>query len=126
VDLNYVSIYIQDLSEAIEFYSQVFGVPENLEEGSKIYGWRMGATWLTLFPSKDGTHNDSNPRNCEFAIQVSHPDEVDSLYNAQIDAGAKNCWSPEDTSMYERMRFSCVDDPFGVRIDVYYPLTTDG
>jgi hypothetical protein len=26
---------------------------------------------------------------------------------------------PEDTEMYEPMRFCCVDDPFGVRIDVY-------
>ena len=32
---------------------------------------------------------------------------------------AKDCWTPEDTEMYEPMRFSCVDDPFGVRINVY-------
>jgi hypothetical protein len=24
--------------------------------------------------------------------------------------------------MYEPMRFACVDDPFGVRIDVYCPI----
>jgi hypothetical protein len=28
----------------------------------------------------------------------------------------------EDTTMYEKMRFAAVDDPFGVRIDIYYPL----
>jgi hypothetical protein len=34
-------------------------------------------------------------------------------------AGARPCMAPRDTSMYEPMRFGCVDDPFGVRIDVY-------
>lgn len=38
VDLNYVCLYLQDLSGAIEFYSRVFGVPENVVEGNKIYG----------------------------------------------------------------------------------------
>jgi hypothetical protein len=28
--------------------------------------------------------------------------------------------------MYEDMRFSCVDDPFGVRIDIYCPLDNLG
>ena len=29
---------------------------------------------------------------------------------------------PEDTCMYEPMRFCCVDDPVGIRIDVYCPI----
>ena len=29
---------------------------------------------------------------------------------------------PTDTKMYEPMRFACVDDPFGVRVDIYCPL----
>ncbi len=33
--------------------------------------------------------------------------------------------SPADTKMYEPMRFACVDDPFGVRIDVYFPFEKD-
>ncbi len=24
--------------------------------------------------------------------------------------------------MYEPMRFACVDDPFGVRVDIYCPI----
>ena len=122
VGLNYVSLYIKDFQVAIEFYSQVFGIPETADQEGQIYGWRMGSTWLTVFPSKTGTHKDSNPRNSEFAIQVSAPNQVDALNQALVDAGAKNCWTPEDTSMYEQMRFACVDDPFGVRIDVYCPL----
>lgn len=119
LDLNYVSLYIEDFSEAIEFYEQVFGPPETVDEAGGIYGWRMGATWLTLFPSEQGSYKGSNPRNAEFAIQVSKPEEVDVLYELLLNAGAKSCWAPEDTNMYEDMRFSCVDDPFGVRIDIY-------
>jgi uncharacterized glyoxalase superfamily protein PhnB len=122
VGLSYVSLYVRDFSQAIAFYGQVFGPPESVDEDGKIYGWRMGSTWLTLFPSTAGTARDSNPRNTEFAIQVSVAEEVDALYQALIAAGAQECMQPADTAMYEPMRFACVDDPFGVRIDIYYPM----
>ncbi len=105
VDLNYVSLYYEDFKEAIAFFKAVFGPPENVDEDGAIYGWRMGATWLTLFPSKEGTHKGSNPRNTEFAVQVSAPQEVDILYQTLIEAGAKKGWDIEDTAMYEEMRF---------------------
>ena len=65
---------------------------------------------------------EGNPRNAEFAIQVETPEQVDVLYEKLIAAGAKDCLKPEDTEMYDKMRFSCVDDPFGIRIDVICPL----
>ena len=120
VGLNYVSLYIYDFQKAVDFYSRVFGAPE--DEDPMQYGWRMGSTWLTVFASGAGTSRDANPRNTEFAIQVSAPAEVDLLYAALIDAGASTCMAPRDTTMYEPMRFGCVDDPFGVRIDVYCPV----
>jgi catechol 2,3-dioxygenase-like lactoylglutathione lyase family enzyme len=123
VTLNYVSLYVQDLAEAVAFYARVFGPPEYVETEDQVYGWRLGATWLTLFPSSAGTAPGSNPRNTEFAIQVSAPEEVDRLHQALLAAGAGNCRSPRDTRMYEPMRFGCVDDPCGVRIDIYCPLT---
>jgi uncharacterized glyoxalase superfamily protein PhnB len=119
IDLNYVSLYYKDFQGAIAFYEKVFGPPDDVVEGGEIYGWRMGSTWLTLFPSKKGTRKGSNPRNTEFAIQVSAPQEVDILYQTLIEAGAKKGWDTEDTAMYEEMRFCYVDDPFGVRIDIY-------
>ena len=122
VGLNYMSFYLVEHQEAIAFYTRVYGPPENADSKQNIYGWRMGSTWLTLFPSKIGTHAESNPRNAEFAIEVSAPNEVDLLYRALMDAGARSCWEPEDTTMYEPMRFACVDDPFGIRIDIYCPL----
>lgn len=122
VDLNYVTLYVRELPEAIDFYTRVFGPPDSVEENESIHGWRMGSTWLTLFPSSAGTVPESNPRNAEFAVQVSAPEEVDALYAALLDAGAKVCMAPRDTTMYVPMRFGCVDDPFGIRIDVYVPL----
>ena len=122
VGLNYVSLYMHDYQPAIAFYSQVFGSPEHIDEAQTIYGWRMGTTWLTLLPSKIGTEPQRNPCNTEFAIQVAKTAEVDRLFDMLIAAGAQECMAPQDTEMYEPMRFACVDDPFGVRIDIYCPL----
>jgi hypothetical protein len=90
-----------------------------------IYGWQFGNTWLTFFPASEGTHPGSNPRNTEFAIQVATPQEVDRLHAARSEAGARNVRTPEDTEMYVPMRFSAVDDPFGVRIDIICPFNED-
>ena len=118
VSLNYPSFYVKDYHIAVDFYTQVFGPPQN--DTLRIKGWKMGDTWLTLFPSEDMGHDpDANPRNTEFAIQVTMPEQVDALYTALLEAGAKNCMEPEDTRMYEPMRFACVDDLVGIRIDVY-------
>jgi catechol 2,3-dioxygenase-like lactoylglutathione lyase family enzyme len=123
VTLNYVSLYVHDLPDAVNFYARVFGPPEYVEADEAVYGFRLGATWLTLFPSSAGPAPGSNPRNTEFAIQVSDSAEVDRLHQALLAAGARNCRSPCDTRMYEPMRFGCVDDPFGVRVSIYAPLT---
>lgn len=122
VDLNYISLYIKDFQQAIAFYTQVFGEPESVDERKTTYGWKLGATWLTIFDASKAGLQDGNPSNTEFAVQVAASVEVDQLYQALIAAGAKPCMSPKDTAMYQPMRFCCVDDTFGVRIDVYYPL----
>ena len=124
VSLNYVSLYFHDYQAAIAFYTAVFGEPDSVHEET-IIGWRLGDTWLTFFPDSEGTHPGSNPRNTEFAIQVATPGEVDRLHAALIEAGAKNIHTPEDTEMYVPMRFSAVDDPFGVRIDIICPFNED-
>lgn len=70
VDINYISLCYKDFQTAIDFYTQVLGAPENVDEGGEIGGWQMGATWLTLFPTKEAAHPGSNPRNAEITIQV--------------------------------------------------------
>ncbi|RMH70255.1 MAG: VOC family protein [Gemmatimonadetes bacterium] len=120
VGVNYISIYVKDYEAALAFYSHVLGKPAFQEKTTR--GWSLGNTWLTLFPAKAGTNPTGNPQNMEFAIQVATPDEVDRLHQAFLDAGATDTWTPEDTWMYENMRFGAIDDPFGVRIDIYCPL----
>ena len=122
VDLNYVSLYVRDFEAAARFYRRVFGEPGDREDGGRQLGWRMGATWLTLFPGGVSGQPDANPRNAEFAVQVAAPEEVDALHAALLAAGATTMTVPCDTVMYQPMRFACVDDPFGTRIDVYCPL----
>lgn len=125
VGLAYVSLYYRDFEEAVAFYTRVFGEPLNVNASGKIYGWQLGATWLTLFPSSEGTRPDTNPCNTEFAVQVAAPEQVDVLTQVLIDAGATPGWAAEDTEMYDPMRFAYVEDPFGVRIDIYCPLAGD-
>lgn len=120
--LGYVSLYFADLEAALAFYGAVFGPPEVVDPKAAVHGWRMGSTWLSLFPAAGGTDRTGNPKNAEFAVRVAAPEEVDALVAALIAAGATACMQPQDTEMYERMRFACVDDPFGVRIDVYCPI----
>lgn len=120
--LNYVSLYFVDLKQAVEFYSKVLGKPDIDTGDGKITGWKTGTTWLSVFPAKGGTRSDQNPCNCEFAIQVKTHQQVDELHDAFVAAGAKSSWKPEDTEMYEPMRFAAIDDPFGVRVDIYCPI----
>jgi catechol 2,3-dioxygenase-like lactoylglutathione lyase family enzyme len=118
--LGFPSFYFKDYDEATAFYTAVFGPPPT--DLPAIKGWKFGDTWLTFFPSSGGSHPEGNPKGCEFAIEVDSKEEVDELYAKLLKAGAKKCMEPEDTEMYDPMRFCCVDDPFGVRIDVYFRL----
>ena len=121
VGLRYPSFYLLEFEGAVAFYTAVFGPP--LVDQDTLKGWQLGDTWLTLFPaSAEGKIAQENPRNAEFAVQVAAPEQVDALYHALLAAGASSCWEPEDTEMYEPMRFCCLDDPFGIRVDVFCPL----
>jgi hypothetical protein len=122
--LYFPTFYFKDFDLACAFYTQILGQPDVDKE--KLKGWQLGNTWLTFFPSEQNVPSEGdNPRNAEFAIQVHTPPEVDVLFNAFVAAGAKAFCEPEDTWMYEEMRFSGVDDPFGIRVDIFCPLQQD-
>lgn len=123
--LRFPSFYVKDYDAAVAFYTKIFGESEYVE--SHLKGWRLGDSWLTLFPAAEGIVpvKGENPRNAEFAIQVAAPEQVDALHAALLAAGATECMAPEDTWMYEDMRFSAVDDPFGIRLDVFCPTRKD-
>lgn len=121
---EYPTFYVPDLASAKAFYEQVFGAVE-YTENDDLLGIRLGDTWLTFFPTKLGPHPDvDGPRNAEFAVRMKSPGDVDALYARLVELGSKplSGYEPKDTWMYRPMRFCCVDDPFGIRIDVFCPL----
>jgi len=117
VGVNYVDIYVKDYRAALDYYTEVFGPAEYIE-GDDTHGWRLGRTWLTVFPAADG-----NPRNVCFSIEMTSTLEADKLHQAFIKAGGKG-EAPRETRMYENMYYCPVEDPFGSRILVYCPVRT--
>lgn len=120
--LNYVSLYPADHRAALDYYASVFGPLDVEDPDTGIWGWKMGSTWLTVFPGASGPRPDSAMANVEFAIEVASPGEVDRLYEAFVAAGVTGSGPPMNTVMYEQMRFAYIDDSFGIRIDIYCPL----
>jgi hypothetical protein len=118
--VEYPSFYVEDMAQADAFWSSICGPCTFTEDN--LLGWKLGDTWITIFPAKFGPKKDTDPCNTEFAIRVKTPADVDRLYDRMIALGSKEYSKPADTWMYKRMRFSCLDTPFGVRIDIICPL----
>jgi uncharacterized glyoxalase superfamily protein PhnB len=109
IGLNGIAIFIQDYAEAIAYYTQVLG-PPNYVEGEYTHGWRLGNSWLTLFPAKSGA-----PKNVELTINMPTVEEAKRLQQAFIKAGGEG-EPPSDQLMYEPIRYCHVVDPFGTEI----------
>lgn len=109
IGLHGFALYIKEYAQAVEFYTSVLGPPAYVE-GESTQGWRIGNTWLTLFPSAQG-----NPTNMEVHFLMSTPQEAERLQTAFIAAGAKG-EPPSDQLMYEPLRFCPMQDPFGTSL----------
>ena len=111
------TLYYDDYAGAVAFYTRVFGPPA-YQEGEFTIGWRLGDTWLTLFPAENGT-----PVNAEVPLYCTTRSAVDALYTALVDAGARGD-PPAETMMYRPVYMAIVTDPYGVTIDVVCELGT--
>lgn len=100
------ALYYQDYPGALAFFRKVFGEPGYVE-GEFTHGWRIGDTWLTVFPAGEGA-----PQNVEVMLYLKTPEEVDRLYDTMLEAGAQG-EQPVDSLMYTRVRMAVVQDPFG-------------
>ncbi len=109
------TLFYQDYSQALDFFRQVFGLPAYVE-GEFTHGWRVGNSWLTVFPAKEGS-----PSNIEVPIYLQTPEEVDRIYRSFIAAGAQGD-PPEDNLMYRPVRMTVVTDPFGVMFSLVCEL----
>lgn len=107
------TLYYQDYQAALHFFKEVFGPPAYVE-GQYTHGWRIGDSWLTVFPAKQG-----NPQNLEVPIYLQAADEVDRLYAAFVAAGAQGT-EPQETLMYLPVRIALVTDPFGVMFTLVF------
>ncbi len=107
------TLYYQDYQAALDFFQQVFGPPAYVE-GELTHGWKLGSSWLTVFPARQG-----DPQNLEVPIYLQSAEEVDRLYTAFLAAGAKGA-EPQNTLMYRPVRMAIVTDPFGVVFDLVY------
>lgn len=116
----YPSFYFKDVDAAVALYEAVFGPCAYHEAG--FHGLKLGDTWLTLFDPKMAPHPGENPANAEIALRLATPADVDALHATFVENGAKTVMQPQDTWMYENMRYACLDDPLGVRWDLYCPI----
>jgi catechol 2,3-dioxygenase-like lactoylglutathione lyase family enzyme len=109
IGLQGIALFFNDYPSAVAYYTRVLGAPVYVE-GDFTRGWRLGNTWLTLFPSQSG-----NPQNAEVHIYMKTPAEAERLQAAFIQAGGSG-EAPSDQLMYEPIRFCPVQDPFGTSI----------
>lgn len=109
------TLFYEDYAAALSFYEGVFG-PPNYKQGEFTHGWRLGNSWLTIFPSKDGS-----PRNIEVPFYCPTRKGVDALYEAMLAAGAKG-EEPSEGLMYKPVYMSVVTDPFGVDLTLVCEL----
>ena len=109
----YPSFYFKDVDQAVALYEAVFGPCAYHEAG--FHGLKLGDTWLTLFDPKMAPRPGENPANAEIALRLATPADVDALHGTFVEHGATSVMKPQDTWMYENMRYACLDDPLGVR-----------
>ena len=57
-------LFIEDYRAAVAYYTAVLGEPAYVQ-GDSTHGWRIGDSWLTVFPGTDGA-----PRNTEIGLQT--------------------------------------------------------
>jgi uncharacterized glyoxalase superfamily protein PhnB len=105
-------LYLREYEAAIEFYSNVLG-PPNYIENEETHGWKLGNTWLTLFPG-----SEASPGNISVEIQMKSAEEADRLQATFIEAGARGA-SPSDEFRYDPIRFCPVTDPFGTELLIF-------
>lgn len=117
--IAYPSFYFADLDRALTLYEAVFGPAAYREEG--LAGIRLGDTWLTLFGPERAPASGHGPRNAEIGVRLARPADVDALHARFLERGARSVMAPQDTWMYEDLRYACLDDPLGIRWDLCGP-----
>ena len=109
------TLYYEEFDPALKFYETVLG-PVGYAEGDRTRGWQVGRGWLTILRGKKG-----NPQNMELMFELKEVEEVEVLYKAFVEAGARG-EAPSDQLMYNPVSYCLVTDPFGVDLVIFSRL----
>lgn len=112
-----VTINITDLPEAIAFYEAAFEATYNEEVSSFIFGvWPSDEFFLLTVADAPGSNGDhpGPAGTSRFGLLVN---DVDQAHRRALEAGATECYPPEDKPW--KPRSSGVLDPSGNWVDLY-------
>lgn len=113
--LSGIALYVEDFERAVDYYTRVLG-PHGHEVGAGTRAWRLGPHWLTLLRGRAG-----GPKNVELVIEMDTPAEAERLQAAFIEAGGSG-EAPSEQTMFVKLRYCPVTDPFGNTMLIVSPL----
>ena len=122
--LNYIILYVEDVSEALLFYRDAFELDVKFIHESKLYGeLKTGETILAFSDKKFvseslGIEIDLEKRS-SFEIAFSVVD-VESAYKYALKKGAKPFHPPEQKPWGQTVAY--VRDPFGTIVEICSPI----
>ena len=112
----HVGIKVDDLDEAIAFYSRLFGAEPTLRRPDY-------AKWMLDDPRVNfsvDTHGAGAPGSAHYGIQVESSDELTTMRERIDTAGLPRSDQNDLICGYQRQDKSWVTDPHGVRWETFF------
>jgi PhnB protein len=108
-------LVVNDAARALDFYKKAFGAVETVRmagPGGKIghAEFRIGDSMLMLSDEMGGNRSPQSLGGSPVSIFL-YVEDVDSVFNQAVNAGAKGDMPPQD--MFWGDRFGKLTDPFG-------------
>jgi catechol 2,3-dioxygenase-like lactoylglutathione lyase family enzyme len=101
--ISLITLGVTDLERALHFYRDGLGFKtHNYEEGSDVVFFEMQGTWLGLYPKDKLAEDAAVPAEgsgfpgFSLAHNAASKEEVDSVFQLAISAGAKSLKQPQD------------------------------
>ncbi|MCR4329028.1 MAG: VOC family protein [Candidatus Roizmanbacteria bacterium] len=128
--ISIITLGVSDFMKSLLFYSQGLGFEtHNFTDGDNHVLFRMSGTWLSLFPKEElAVDATVSPEGTGFSgITLAHNvgtlEEVDTVYNQAIGAGATAVKKPQKVSWGGYSGYFA--DPDGYLWEVAYNPYTD-
>jgi lactoylglutathione lyase len=122
--LNYVIIYVDDVTKATLFYEAAFNITTKFIHESKMYAEMSTGETTLAFANDDmlemntGIEASKGPKNCfEIAFSTSN---VKQAFEKALKNGATEVKKPETKPWGQTVAY--VRDPFGTLIEICTPM----